>query len=156
MICVKHHNYWNHKIISLLLGNSNLCSFFLSRLFVHIICDRFKQVFWLGYQAGSRWIHTVMSLRSIINWDNNLTSWLFQSGTNYLSLLFLWMSSPITWDVLLLLHHHHHHHHKTIIVDLLLLPVMKPTRSYCNTYGGSLYLNYINTSLSKFFIWSLI
>ena len=101
----------------------------------------FKHVLWLVNWVRCRWIHTVIPPRSIINRDTNLTSLLFRSGTNY-SLLYWWISSSIARDVLL------HHRHQTIIVDLLLLPVMKPTR--CNAYNGSLYLNCINSLLSKF------
>ena len=57
------------------------------------------------------YIH-LFSLGRIISRDNNLTSsLLFGSGTNSLTLLFLWMISPIGWDVLLL-----HHFHQAIIV----------------------------------------
>ena len=96
----------------------------------------FKQVLRLVYQVRSRWIHIVISPGSIINSDTNLTSLLFRSGTNYLSLFFLSMSICII-----------------VIKPSLSIVVVAAgnvtNNIYCNAYN-ELYLNCINLLLSKF------
>ena len=112
----------NQRIVSL-LGGSIYISSFLPFSFAYSICDRFEQVLRLVW-VRSRWIHIVIPRGSIIM-DTNLTSLLFWSGTDYLSLLFLWISLvhpllEMCFCIIIIIKVSllsNYHCHQTIIVD---------------------------------------